>query len=114
MGGQRTVVVVGGGSGLGAATAALLRSHGEFVVVADLPGTGADVQVDVTDEGGVEALFGGRCARVRATPCARQRSGARPGRHTADGAGDGHTPGERGAHLMRYPDLAGLVEKAFT
>lgn len=59
MGEQRTVVVVGGGSGLGAATAALLRSQGDTVVVADLPGTAADVEVDVTDEGGVEALFEG-------------------------------------------------------
>ncbi|MGW5412648.1 SDR family NAD(P)-dependent oxidoreductase [Actinomadura geliboluensis] len=56
---QRTVVVVGGGSGLGAATAALLRSRGDVVVVADLPGTAADVEVDVTDERGVEALFEG-------------------------------------------------------
>ena len=56
---QRTIVVVGGGSGLGAATAALLRSQGDTVVVADLPGTSADVEVDVTDEAGVEALFAG-------------------------------------------------------
>lgn len=56
---QRTIVVVGGASGLGAATAELLRAQGDTVVVGDLPGTGADVEVDVTDEVMVEALFEG-------------------------------------------------------
>ncbi|HWI42714.1 MAG TPA: SDR family oxidoreductase [Nocardioides sp.] len=56
---QRTIVVVGGASGLGAATAELLRTRGDTVVVGDLPGTGADVEVDVTDEARVEALFEG-------------------------------------------------------
>lgn len=56
---QRVSVVVGGASGLGRATADLLRADGHAVVVADLPGTGADVEVDVTDEATVEALFAG-------------------------------------------------------
>lgn len=56
---QRTIVVVGGASGLGAATAKALADQGDRVVVADLPGTGADVEVDVTDEAAVEALFEG-------------------------------------------------------
>lgn len=59
MAGSRVVVVVGGGSGLGAATAELLRQGGDTVVVADLPGTTADVAVDVTDEATVESLFEG-------------------------------------------------------
>lgn len=53
-----TVVVVGGASGIGAATAELLRAAGDEVLVADLPGTSADEEVDVTDEASVEALFG--------------------------------------------------------
>ncbi|HJQ05796.1 MAG TPA: SDR family oxidoreductase [Nocardioides sp.] len=52
-------VVIGGASGIGAATARVLRAAGHEVVVADLPGTGADVDVDVTDEASVEALFEG-------------------------------------------------------
>lgn len=56
---RRTVVVIGGASGLGAATAQLLAEQGDRVVVADLPGTGADVAVDVTDETTVQALFDG-------------------------------------------------------
>lgn len=59
MAGSHVVVVVGGASGLGAATAELLREQGDTVVVADLPGTAADVAVDVTDEASVEALFEG-------------------------------------------------------
>ena len=50
-------VVIGGASGIGAATARLLADRGDRVVVADLPGTAADVPVDVTDEASVEALF---------------------------------------------------------
>jgi len=52
-----TVVVIGGASGIGAATATLLTERGRRVVVADLPGTGAELEVDVTDEETVEALF---------------------------------------------------------
>jgi NAD(P)-dependent dehydrogenase (short-subunit alcohol dehydrogenase family) len=46
-------LVTGGGSGIGAATAALLREQGATVVTADL--SGGDVTLDVTDEGAVEA-----------------------------------------------------------
>ncbi|MBM7519152.1 SDR family NAD(P)-dependent oxidoreductase [Nocardioides nitrophenolicus] len=52
-------VVIGGASGIGAATAQVLRAAGHRVVVADLPGTPADAVVDVTDEASVEALFDG-------------------------------------------------------
>ena len=53
----RVAVVIGGGSGLGAATAKALARDGCRVVVADLA-TG-DVDVDVTDEDAVAALFAG-------------------------------------------------------
>ena len=56
---EQVIVVIGGASGLGRATARLLAAGGDTVVVADLPGTGADVDVDVTDEASVEALFDG-------------------------------------------------------
>lgn len=59
MGGARVSVVVGGASGLGAAAARALSAAGHHVVVADLPGTAADVELDVTDEATVEALFDG-------------------------------------------------------
>ncbi|MCX6401721.1 MAG: SDR family oxidoreductase [Propionibacteriales bacterium] len=54
---MQVTVVIGGASGIGAATAHTLTAAGHRVVVADLPGTGADVDVDVTDEASVEALF---------------------------------------------------------
>jgi NAD(P)-dependent dehydrogenase (short-subunit alcohol dehydrogenase family) len=46
-------LVTGGGSGIGAATAALLREQGATVVTADL--AGGDVELDVTDEAAVDA-----------------------------------------------------------
>ncbi len=52
---DRVALVIGGGSGLGAATATALAADGCRVVTADL--TGADQVVDVTDEGSVSALF---------------------------------------------------------
>lgn len=59
-------IVIGGASGIGRATAEVLTAAGHRVVVADLPGTGTDVpvdvEVDVTDEDSVAALFD----RVRA------------------------------------------------
>jgi NAD(P)-dependent dehydrogenase (short-subunit alcohol dehydrogenase family) len=45
----RTAVVTGGGSGIGAATCALLAEHGVRAVSWDIE-SGADVQVDVTSE----------------------------------------------------------------
>ncbi|WP_121256111.1 SDR family NAD(P)-dependent oxidoreductase [Nocardioides ferulae] len=64
--GGRVAVVVGGASGIGAATVAALRDDGCTVVVADLEsalgeaaGDRDGVAVDVTDEASVEALFAG-------------------------------------------------------
>lgn len=54
---QHIAVVIGGASGIGAATAELL-SGDHTVVVADL-NPAADVTVDVTDEASVAALFDG-------------------------------------------------------
>ncbi|KRA31337.1 MULTISPECIES: SDR family NAD(P)-dependent oxidoreductase [unclassified Nocardioides] len=54
---MRVTVVIGGASGIGAATARSLVAAGHRVVIGDLPGTGADLDVDVTDEASVEALF---------------------------------------------------------
>lgn len=54
---MQVTVVIGGASGIGAATARVLTAADHRVVVADLPGTGADLDVDVTDEASVAALF---------------------------------------------------------
>ena len=52
----RVALVTGGGSGIGAATVALLRARGAVVIAADLhPGEGVEV-LDVTDEDAVDAL----------------------------------------------------------
>ncbi len=56
---MQRIVVIGGASGIGAATAATLRASGYDVLVADLPGTPADAEVDVTDEASVAALLEG-------------------------------------------------------
>ena len=59
---ERTFLVAGGGSGLGAATAGMLAGAGANVVVADLkgePGAGTRfVETDVTDEESVGAAVG--------------------------------------------------------
>ncbi|MEZ0578408.1 SDR family NAD(P)-dependent oxidoreductase [Nocardioides sp. MH1] len=52
-------IVVGGASGIGAATVADLRTHGHTVVVADLHAGEGEVAVDVTDEASVAALVDG-------------------------------------------------------
>ena len=56
---ERVAVVIGGASGIGAACVVALRADGCQVVVADLPGTPGDVEVDVSDEERVAALFDG-------------------------------------------------------
>ncbi|MEN8706764.1 MAG: SDR family oxidoreductase [Nocardioides marinisabuli] len=48
-------LVVGGASGLGAASAAALGAAGHHVVTGDLADTGSDLDVDVTDEDAVAA-----------------------------------------------------------
>lgn len=51
-------LVTGGGSGIGAATAARLRRGGASVLVVDMdPGTSPDVVADVSDTDAVENLF---------------------------------------------------------
>ncbi len=60
----KTVLVTGGKSGLGAATAAALEEAGARAVVADLP------ECDVTDEAAVEALISGLDALHGAVNCA--------------------------------------------
>jgi 3-oxoacyl-[acyl-carrier protein] reductase len=51
---HRRVLVVGGGSGIGAAIAAAFREQGSTVITADLHG--ADITVDVTDETSVREM----------------------------------------------------------
>lgn len=50
----RVALVTGGASGMGAATAALLRQRGAVVVVADLHPGPEEVHLDVTDEAAVD------------------------------------------------------------
>lgn len=49
-------LVTGGAGGIGGACVAGLRASGRAVVAADLPGREADVELDVTDPGAVEAV----------------------------------------------------------
>ncbi len=55
----RIAVVIGGASGIGAATARALEADGCTVVVADRTSAGGVSHVDVTDEAAVQALFEG-------------------------------------------------------
>ena len=78
----KTVLVTGGKSGLGAATARELEAAGARAVVADLP------ECDVTDEGAVEALIGGLDELHGAVNCAgiapAQRTVSSKGPHDLD------------------------------
>ncbi|CAB4712223.1 MAG: SDR family oxidoreductase [Actinobacteria bacterium] len=56
---ERTAVVIGGASGIGAAAVTALRAEGYAVTVADLVATDDVVAVDVVDEASVVALFEG-------------------------------------------------------
>jgi NAD(P)-dependent dehydrogenase (short-subunit alcohol dehydrogenase family) len=53
-----TVFITGGSGGIGRALAEAFRAGGAMVVTADLPGLGADVDLDVTDAAAVEAAIG--------------------------------------------------------
>ncbi|UDY22613.1 SDR family NAD(P)-dependent oxidoreductase [Nocardioides sp. Kera G14] len=53
---MQTTIVIGGASGIGAATVGVLAAPGHRVIAADLPGAGAEAEVDVTDEASVAAL----------------------------------------------------------
>jgi NAD(P)-dependent dehydrogenase (short-subunit alcohol dehydrogenase family) len=55
----KVALVTGGGSGIGAATAALLRARGATVVAADIAAGDAVTPLDVTDEAAVDALVDG-------------------------------------------------------
>jgi NAD(P)-dependent dehydrogenase (short-subunit alcohol dehydrogenase family) len=55
--GRERVVVTGGASGIGAATAALLRHRGAQVVVVDRVADGADLVADVADPDAVRRAF---------------------------------------------------------
>jgi NAD(P)-dependent dehydrogenase (short-subunit alcohol dehydrogenase family) len=60
-----TAVVVGGGSGIGAAVAAAQRARGDEVLVWDR-GDGADVHCDITDPAQVEAATAATVERIGA------------------------------------------------
>lgn len=77
------VVVIGGASGIGAATADLLTAGGYDVLVADLPGTAAEAEVDVTDEASVAALLDGAGSFSGVVNCAGVSTLARVVDHDA-------------------------------
>lgn len=52
----RVAIVVGGASGIGAATAARLQAQGETVIVGDVAAAGGVQRCDVTDEASVDAF----------------------------------------------------------
>lgn len=85
----KVALVTGGGSGIGAATADLLRERGATVVAADLrPGEGIEV-LDVTDEVAVDALVASIVERHGALDVAANVAGT-PGvyAHVADARTD--------------------------
>ena len=55
----KTVVITGGTGGIGSALAVAFRGAKAEVVTADLPGTGADMEVDVTDAEAMAAALSG-------------------------------------------------------
>jgi NAD(P)-dependent dehydrogenase (short-subunit alcohol dehydrogenase family) len=57
--GDATVLVTGGKGGIGQALADAFRSAGAVPITVDLPGTGADHEVDVTDADAMDALITG-------------------------------------------------------
>ena len=56
---NRVAVVIGGASGIGAAIVTAYTAQGWRTVAADLPATGAEASVDVTDEASVAAMLDG-------------------------------------------------------
>ena len=53
----KSIFITGGTGGIGSALAEAFRSAGATVVTADLPGTGADVDLDVTDADACQAAI---------------------------------------------------------
>ena len=90
---MQVTVVIGGASGIGAATAECLVAAGHRVVIGDLPGTGADVDV-----------LAGRLGELRGVSSVEDLSGAAaPATHLRVGC-----DGEAGAALP--PVLAAVAD----
>jgi nucleoside-diphosphate-sugar epimerase len=77
MTGPRAVLVTGGASGLGAASAARLRADGLTVTTLDLHGE-ADVIADVTDEAALRRVAGQIRAGQRPPAACSSRAPRRP------------------------------------
>lgn len=84
----RVAVITGGASGIGLASARRMRAEGATIVIGDIdPRTGADVaeelggtfvQVDVSDEAGVDALFDEAAATYGSVDIAFNNAGISP------------------------------------
>ncbi len=84
----RVAVITGGGSGIGLAAARRMRAEGATIVVGDIDGeAGADaaeelsglfVPVDVSDEGGVNALFDAAAQNYGSVDIAFNNAGISP------------------------------------
>ena len=79
----RHVVVTGGGSGIGAATAARLRRDGAKVFTAGHSGE-TDLAIDVTEAGAAERIVEGALAAMGAIDALVQCAGVAMGRPVAD------------------------------